>query len=115
LSLSRGAWRTLYNVADALDPESGEGRIRELERGFARLLADPTRARTIARVLSGLEFEARLRGAPLRGFSWLSRSERCALLSRRERSAFGFRRRALALLREGIEASPPLDQSRPGA
>ena len=114
MTLRPRAWRTLYNVADALRPGSEDGGVPDLEEGLAPVLVDPAASRALSFTLACLEFEARLWISPSRGFSWLARPERRALLSRWERSPFAFRRRAFGRLRDAVQERPTANLSRPG-
>ncbi len=113
MTLPPESWRTLYSVADALQPPA-EGRPWEVEAVVAAALAARADARALRRTLRWLEWETRLLQAPLRGFCWLSRAQRRRALARWERSPLGVRRRAFARLDTLLRplASP---QSRPGA
>ena len=123
MTLSPRAWRTLYNVADALRPASDEGCAPDLVAGLQARLKGPGAFRSLGWTLRCLELEARLRASPARGFSWLPRAERSALLLRWERSPFAFRREAFARLRAAVDGGSPLEaqprpagrQSAPGA
>lgn len=112
--LTPAAWRTLYNIVDALrPPPAGEPAVDVAPTVRASLTtaraADALRCRLLA-----FEIEVRLLHAPLRGFCWLSREERRALLTRMQRSRFAFRRRAFARL--AMHADPPrAPHSLPGA
>lgn len=109
-------WRTLYNVADALRPASGESPASDPLAELRGRSCDASTTRSLRLTLRGLEVEARLRFSPTRGFSWLARPERRALLARWERSPFAFRREAFLRLRNAVGASPACaPQSRPGA
>lgn len=114
MTLPPRAWRTLYNVADALRLQDGS--VPDLEARLPERLPDPGAIRALRWTLALLEIEARLRMSPGRGFSWLARPERSALLARWERSPFACRREALARLRRAVGApSPDGSHSRPGA
>lgn len=100
MKLPPRAWRTLYNVADALDP-AAEGEVAvDLAPHVCATLSDPREVRSLRRILACLELEARARYAPLRGYCWLPQEQRRALLERWERSPLVYRRRAFARLRE---------------
>ncbi len=105
MSLPPRAFRTLYNVADALDPAPDPAAAALRAAALPRAVAALSDAAALRRTLAWLEREARLRDSPLRGFSWLSRPERRAALARLERSPFAFRRRAFARLRELVETA----------
>ena len=103
--LSPRAARVLYNVADALAEEGApaldlapfvESAIRH--RGVAA-------ARRVWLLLLYIEWQPLLTLRESRGFSWLPRERRRALLRGWERSRFGPRRRAFAELRGWIEAA----------
>jgi hypothetical protein len=110
------AWRTLYNVADALEPVA-EGEVAvDLAPAVDAALRDAGEVRALRRILACLELEARARYAPMRGFSWLPRERRRALLASWERSSFASRRRAFARLRALLtSARDRAAQSLPGA
>ncbi len=118
MKLPPRAWRTLYNVADALDP-AAEGEVAvDLAPHVCATLSDARDVRALRRVLACLDLEARARYAPLRGSSWLPREQRRALLERWERSPLACRRRAFARLRELLRSARDRDravQSLPGA
>lgn len=104
------AWRTLYNVADALEPVA-EGEVAvDLAPAVSVLLRDAGDVHALRRTLACLELEARARYAPLRGFCWLPREQRRALLEGWERSAFALRRRAYARLRALLASARELDR-----
>lgn len=98
MTLPPGAFRTLYNVVDALrPPPPGEPAV-DVAPAVAASLTTARDVCALRRRLLAVEIEARLRLAPRRGFCWLSREERHALLVRMQRSRFAFRRRAFARL-----------------
>ena len=103
--LSPRAARVLYNVADALADEGApaldvapfvERAIRH--RGVAA-------ARRVWLLLLCIEWQPVLTLRERRGFSWLPRERRRALLRGWERSRLGPRRRAFAELRGRIDAA----------
>jgi hypothetical protein len=103
--LSRGAARVLYNAADAL---AGDRAARvDVAAHAARELRHRGRgaARRTWLLLLWLEWEPLLALRSRRGFSWLPREERRALLSRWERSPLPCRRRAAARLRALVEGA----------
>jgi hypothetical protein len=131
VTLTPRAWRTLYNVADALRPGPDEGAV-DLAPAVEAALGDGRPAQRLERTLAWLELETRLLRSPSRGFCWLSREERWERLAVWERSRLPWRRHAFlrlaeavdaALARSGVEAEPmssvpgatPARQSRPGA
>lgn len=103
MSLPPRAFRTLYNVADALDPAADAEAAARRAAALPRAVSSLPDCSALHRTLACLEREARLRDAPWRGFSWLSRPERRAALARLERSPFAFRRRAFERLRDVVE------------
>jgi hypothetical protein len=116
VKLSASAWRTLYNVADALQPPSENDVAFDLAPAVEAGLASAAEARALRRTLGWLELETRLLHAPTRGFSWLSREERRACLARWERSGLPWRRRGFARLAAVVSAALARGpQSLPGA
>jgi len=114
-ALSRRSARTLYNVADALlAPEPGapgldvapavERRIRWSGVGAAR---------STWLLLRALEWQPILTLRERRGFSWLPREDRAALLGRWERSRLAPGRRTLARLRGWIEEAQEEERAGP--
>lgn len=108
------AWRTLYNVADALRPAPAGGVAVDIAPAVEAMLATPGEAQTLRRMLWLLEVEVRLLRAPVRGFCWLSRAERRAALARMQRSPFPWRRRAFARLAAVVDGGHA-SHSLPGA
>jgi len=105
MKLSPAAWRTLYNVADALRP-APEGNVAvDLAPAVEAALASPAEVRVLRRTLRWLELETRLRRAPVRGFCWLSREERRAVLEQLQRSPFAVRRQAFARLAAVVDSA----------
>jgi hypothetical protein len=103
--LSPRAARVLYNVADALAGEGAppvdvapavEQAIRHRGVGAAR---------RVWLLLLCIEWQPVASFRERRGFSWLPRERRRALLEGWERSGFAPRRRAFAELRGWIEAA----------
>ena len=114
MTLAPAAWRTVYNVVHALrPPPAGEPAV-DVAPAVAASLESAAQARALRRRLLALEIEARLLRAPLRGFCWLPRDERRALLLGMQASRFAFRRRAFARL-AALADAPRAAQSRPGA
>ena len=114
MKLPPNAWRTLYNVADALRP-APEGSVAvDLAPAVEAGLESPAEARALRRTLRWLELETRLRRAPVRGFCWLSRQERCAALAQLQHSPFAWRRRAFVRLAAVVD-SALAPHSLPGA
>lgn len=105
MSLPPKAYRTLYNVVDALEPAPDPAAAARRAAALPRAVSALPDAAALRRTLAWLEREARLRDSALRGFSWLSRPERRAALARLERSPFAFRRRAFERLRALVEAA----------
>jgi hypothetical protein len=109
--LSPRAARVLYNVADALAEESAPvvDVAPFVERALRQRGVDA--ARRLWLLLLCIEWQplATLRAG--RGFSWLPRERRRALLEGWERSRLGPRRRAFAELRGWIEAAALAAQS----
>jgi hypothetical protein len=102
--LSGRAARTFYNAADALcppEPGPGAGDVDLCPLLEERLAGRPVRTRALRLHLWLLEWQPRLRLQ--RGFSFLPRERRRALLAGWEASAFPPRRRAARALRRMVE------------
>jgi hypothetical protein len=112
VKLSAAAWRTLYNVLDALQPEEEPG--ADPAPAVEAWLTTPKQARALRGTLRWLALESRLLRAPGRGFCWLPRAERRALLARWSRSVLPWRRRGFERLAAAAEAARRA-QSRPGS
>ncbi len=102
--LSRRSARTLYNVADAWFPEE-RGSALDVAPGVERRIrwAGVGAARSTWLLLRALEWRPVVTLREPRGFSWLPRDERRALLDRWAAGRLGPRRRALSRLRGWIE------------
>ncbi len=102
--LSPRAARVLYNVADALaDGPLARDVAPAIERDLRHRGAAAARRTWL--LLQCIEWEPILRLRARRGFSWLPRAERRALLLGWERSGLALRRRAFLGLRARIEAA----------
>lgn len=114
VKLPRGAWRTLYNVADALRPPPGEEGADDWTPVVETAVAHVADVRALRCTLAWLELETRLLSAPLRGFCWLPRQARRRRLARWERSRLAWRRQGFARLAAavGLVLAP---HSRPGS
>jgi hypothetical protein len=100
--------RVLYNVADAWLPPGADcpgAADFDLVPAVERRLGGGRERLELALVLALLEWEPRLRLRSLRGFSWLARPQRRALLADWERSPLGPRRRAAVWLRGLLQAA----------
>ena len=114
-ALSRRSARTLYNVADALIPDAARA---DVAPGVERRIrwAGVGTARATWLLLRALEWHPVLTLREPRGFSWLPRPDRQALLSRWQRSPLFPGRRTLTRLHTWIEdslteAAPPTHPS----
>jgi hypothetical protein len=99
--LGPGSGRMLYNLADALHPET----VRDLVPAAARALRHrgPGAARRLVFWLALLEWEPLLTGRARRRFWRLDRAERRAACARFRGSRFVWRRRAWAHLSAWVE------------
>lgn len=116
MTLPPGAWRTLYNVVDALQPREDHESACDLAPAVERQWAAGEDPDALRRTLSWLEFESRLLASPAYGFCWLSRPARQARLESWRRSVLPWRRRGYArLLRVVTAARAAALHSLPGA
>lgn len=123
-ALSRRSARTLYNVADALfAPEPGAPGVDVAPAVERRIRwAGVGAARSTWLLLRAIEWQPVLTLRDRRGFSWLPREERAALLARWQRSPLAPGRRSLLRLRGWIEEAlqehtagpPPAPRAEPG-
>jgi hypothetical protein len=103
--LSPRAARVLYNVADALAQEGAP--VRDVAPQVERAIRHRgvATARRVWLLLLCIEWQPVLTLRERRGFSWLPRERRRALLRGWEGSRLGARRRAFEELRGWIEAA----------
>jgi hypothetical protein len=103
--LSARAARILYNVDDALRPDAEPA--EDVAPHVARALRHEGvgAARRAWLLLHALEWQPRATLASRRGFSWLPRERRRALLAGWQRSRVPARRRAVAWLAGLLEAA----------